>query len=66
METNLMYRIIGIAVGLLLVAVLIPVALQTLATANVTDVDPTVIVVLQVVLPILAILAIAIYFIPKM
>ena len=60
-----MYKIIGIAVGLLLVAVLIPVALQTLATANVTDVDPTVVTVLQVVLPILAIIAVAIYFIPK-
>ena len=65
MESGLMYKIIGIAVGLLLVAVLVPVALETLATANVTDVDPTVITVLQVVLPILAIIAVAIYFIPK-
>lgn len=65
MESGLMYKIIGIAVGLLLVAVLVPVALQTLATANVTDVDPTVVTVLQVVLPILAIIAVAIYFIPK-
>jgi len=61
----LMEKIIAIAVGLLLVAVLVPVALTTMADANVTGVDPVVVTVLTVLLPILAIIGIALYFIPK-
>jgi len=60
-----MEKIIAIAVGLLLVAVLVPVALTTMADANVTGVDPVVVTVLTVLLPILAIIGIALYFIPK-
>jgi hypothetical protein len=61
---SLMGKIIAVAVGLLLVAVLVPVALVTLANANVTGVDPTVVVVLTILLPILGIISIALYFIP--
>jgi hypothetical protein len=63
---GLMSKIIAIAVGLLLVAVLVPVALVTLAGANHTGVDTTVWTVLSVLLPILGIIGIALYFIPKM
>jgi hypothetical protein len=63
---SLMSKIIAIAVGLLMVAVLVPIALTTLASANVTGVDPVVVTVLTVLLPILAIIGIALYFIPKM
>lgn len=62
---NLMSKVIGIAVALLLVAVLVPVALTTLAGANVTGVDDTVVSVLTILLPILAIIGIAMYFIPR-
>lgn len=60
-----MSKVIGIAVALLLVAVLVPVALTTLAGANVTGVDETVVTVLTILLPILAIIGIAMYFIPR-
>lgn len=40
---SLMSKIIAIAVGLLMVAVLVPIALTTLASANVTGVDPVVV-----------------------
>ena len=60
-----MSKVIGIAVALLLVAVLVPVALTTLANANVTGVDDTVVTVLTILLPILAIIGIAMYFIPR-
>ncbi|MFA5149102.1 MAG: hypothetical protein WC491_08275 [Candidatus Omnitrophota bacterium] len=60
-----MSKVIGIAVALLLVAVLVPVALTTLAGANVTGVDDTVVTVLTILLPILAIIGIAMYFIPR-
>jgi len=62
---NLMSKVIGIAVALLLVAVLVPVALTTLAGANVTGVDETVVTVLTILLPILAVIGIAMYFIPR-
>jgi len=60
-----MSKVIGIAVALLLVAVLVPVALTTLAGANVTGVDDTVVTVLTILLPILAVIGIAMYFIPR-
>jgi uncharacterized lipoprotein YbaY len=63
---DMMKKIIGIAVGILLVAVLIPVALTTLAGANHSGVDATVWTVLSVLLPILAVIAIALYFVKDM
>lgn len=62
---NLMSKVIGIAVALLLVAVLVPVALTTLAGANVTGVDDTVVTVLTILLPIMGVIGIAMYFIPR-
>ena len=58
-------KAIGIGVGLLVIATIIPLALQTLATANLTDVDPAVATVLTVLLPILAVIGLALYFIPR-
>lgn len=60
-----MSKVIGIAVALLLVAVLVPVALTTLAGANVTGVDDTVVTVLTILLPIMGVIGIAMYFIPR-
>ena len=63
---GMMNKIIAIAMGLLVVAVLVPVALVQLANATLTNVDPTVKTVLQILLPILAIIAVALLFIPRM
>ncbi|MEN6622639.1 MAG: hypothetical protein ABFD50_13940 [Smithella sp.] len=58
-------KAIGIGVSLLVIAIVIPLALRTLAEANVTGVDPTVTTILTVLLPILAIIGLALYFIPR-
>jgi len=69
MEGSILNKIIEIAVGLLLVATLIPVALVTMAgqQTNMTShgVSSVVITVLVVLLPILAIIGLALYFIPR-
>jgi hypothetical protein len=65
MAESILTKIIEIAVGLLLVATLIPVALVTLAGSTLTGVSPVVVTVLTVLLPILAIIGIALYFIPR-
>jgi fumarate reductase subunit D len=66
---KMMTKIIEVAVGLLLVAILVPLGLIQLAgsSANMTaaGVDPTVAIVLLVLLPVLAIIGLALYFIPK-
>jgi hypothetical protein len=66
---DLMEKIIAIAVGLLLVAILIPLALIQLAgqAGNMTaaGVSPVVSLVLLVLLPVLAIIGVALYFLPK-
>lgn len=55
--------IISISVGLLVAAVLMPVGLSTLANATgMENVDATVIIVLQVLLPILAVISVALAF----
>ena len=55
-------RIVGIAVGLIVVASIVPVALVTLANATFYTVDPAVVTIVTVLLPILAVISIAIYF----
>lgn len=61
-----MKKVVAVAVGLLLVAILVPIGLNVLANANVTGVDPIVVTVLTMLLPILAILAIALFFLRDM
>ena len=67
---NILTKIIEIGVGLLMVAVLIPISLTTLASSksNMTaaGVDSTVTTVLLILVPVLAIIGLAIYFIPRM
>jgi len=58
-------KIIGISVGLLVAAILIPIAMtQILEAENIADWG-AVGVVFQVLMPVLAIIAIALYFVPK-
>lgn len=58
-------KVIGIGVGLLVAAIVVPVALVAIADVNVTTWG-TVGTVFSVLLPILAVIALALYFLPKM
>jgi len=58
-------KVIGIAVGLLMAAIIFPLAMTTLLAANHTGVNATVWTVVSVLVPILAVIAIALYFLPK-
>ena len=55
-------RVIAIAVSLLVAAVMLPIALGTLANATWTNVDPAVKTVATVLLPILAVIGIAMLY----
>lgn len=54
--------IVGIVIGLFVVATIVPTALSTLANATLTGVDPAVKTILTVLLPILAVIGIAMLF----
>ena len=56
-------RVVTIAVSILVAAVIMPVALTTLAGANYTGVDPAVKTVVTILLPILAVIGIAMLYI---
>lgn len=58
-------EILGTAIGLIVVAVVLPTALGLIANASLSGVDPTVVTIFQVLLPILAIIGVAAYFFPK-
>lgn len=58
-------RIVGIAIGIFVVATIIPVALTELAGANLTGVDPAVTTILTILLPILSVVAIALMFLNR-
>jgi len=62
---DIMEKIIGVSMGIFIAAIILPVALVELAGANVTGIDSTVVTVLQILLPILAVVGIALYFLPK-
>lgn len=59
-------KIVGVSIGLLVAALLLPIALSELAgsEANMTTagVDSTVITIMCVMLPILAVISLAVYF----
>jgi len=66
MPSDILNKVVGVSIGLFVAAIILPVALQTLASATMTDVDPTVITVVTILLPVLAVIGIAVYFLPKM
>jgi len=61
---SIVAKIVGIGVAMYILAFLLPPALVELAGANVTGVDTSVVTILQIVLPLLAIIGIAMYFLP--
>lgn len=61
-QMALIEKIVGIAIGMYVVAAIMPSALVSLAGANLSGVDPAVVTILQVLLPILATIGIALVF----
>ena len=57
--------IVSIAVGFLLVAILVPIAMQQVVAANTTGWDATVKTIFATLLPILVIIGVAIKYIPR-
>lgn len=55
-------KIVGIAIGLFVASVIVPSALVSMANATLTGVDASVITIFQVLLPILAVIGIAMMF----
>jgi hypothetical protein len=62
MANEIANKVIGVAVGLIVAASLVPMALVMLANATLTGVDPAVSTILTVLLPILAVVGIAMWF----
>lgn len=62
MQMGILEKVIAVAIGLYVVAAMMPAALVSLAGANVSGVDAGVVSILQVVLPLLGTIAIAIAF----
>jgi len=63
---ELLNKIIAVSVGLLVLALIFPIALNALANATMTNVDSTVVTVVTVLVPILAAIGMALYFLPRM
>lgn len=59
---ELVGKIVAIAIGLYVAALLVPMALVQIAGANVTGVDPAIVTILQVLMPTLAVIGIALWF----
>ena len=63
---GILNKVVELSIGLFIAGVMIPIGLQAIASANVTGVDATVATVFTLLLPILAIIGLVLYFIPKM
>lgn len=55
-------KIVGIAIGLFVAAIIMPAALTAIANATLTGVDSSVITIFQVLLPIIAIIGLVMIF----
>lgn len=63
---EILNKVIAVSVGLLVLALIFPIALNTLANATMTNVDSTVVTVVTILVPILAAIGMALYFLPKL
>jgi hypothetical protein len=65
----LVSKVVGVAIALFVVAIIMPLALNQLANSSTTvampKVNSAVITMLAVLLPVLAVVGIALYFIPR-
>jgi hypothetical protein len=62
--SRLLNGVIGAGVGLLVAAIVLPIALTTMADANMTGVDATVTIVVTILMPILCAIGVALRFLP--
>lgn len=62
MESALLGKVVAVSIGLFVAAIILPTALVSIAGANTSGVDPSVVTILQVLLPVLATIAIAMAF----
>ena len=62
MDNDILGKVVAISIGLFVAAILLPPALLTMANATLTGVDAAVVTVLQILLPVLAVVAIAVHF----
>jgi phage shock protein PspC (stress-responsive transcriptional regulator) len=64
-ETNLVETVILVVIGFFVAAILMPSALTQIYGATTTGWNSAVVTVFQVLLPVLAVIGIALYFLPK-
>lgn len=62
---DILGKVIAVSVALLVLALIFPIALNTLANATMTNVDPTVVTVVTILVPVLAAIGMALYFLPR-
>ena len=62
---DILGKVIAVSVALLVLALIFPIALNTLANATMTNVDPTVVTVVTILVPVLAAIGLALYFLPR-
>jgi hypothetical protein len=62
--SRLLNGVIGAGVGLLVAAIVLPIALTTMADANMTGVDATVTIVVTILMPILCAIGVSLRFLP--
>jgi drug/metabolite transporter (DMT)-like permease len=62
---DILGKVIAVSVALLVLALIFPIALTTLANASMTKVDPTVVTVVTILVPVLAAIGLALYFLPR-
>lgn len=63
---GILNKVVELSIGLFIAGVMIPIGLQAIATANITGIDSTVATVFTLLLPILAIIGLVLYFVPKL
>ena len=61
-----MHDVIVAGVAFFLLAIILPIAISTVANSSTVNWDPSVVTIFQVLLPILVVIGIAVNFIPKM
>jgi choline-glycine betaine transporter len=62
MATEMVGKVVGIGIALFVTAILLPLGLNALANASMVNVDTNVVTILTVLLPVLAVIGIALYF----
>ncbi len=62
MDSELLNKIVAISIGLFVAAIMLPLALIQMANTTWYTVDPAIVTVVTILLPVLGVIAIALYF----